>query len=124
MAALGLAIAPSDRFSVGLTTRTFASGSGRFDGLTAIDVGVLFRPSTWLSVGLVGRDLFASRSGFGTAGLDLGSSLMLSTGLRPFGTDAVTLDCRPGQQDERPRPAQRARRRGARAAVRRARQRA
>jgi protease-4 len=92
MAALGLAIAPSDRFSVGLTTRTFASGSGRFDGLTAIDVGMEFLPSTWLRVGLIGRDLFVSRSGFGTAGLDLGSSLMLSTALRPFGTDDVTVD--------------------------------
>jgi protease-4 len=92
MAALGIAFAPSDRISVGLTTRTFFSGNARFDGLTAIDLGLLFRPSPWLSVGLVGRDLFTSRSGFGTAGLDLGSSVMLSTGLRPFGTDDVTLD--------------------------------
>jgi protease-4 len=92
MAALGIALAPSDVFSFGLTSRTFASSSGRFDGLTAFDVGVLFRPSTWLSVSLVGRDLFVSRSGFGTAGLDLGSSLMLSTALRMFGNSDVTLD--------------------------------
>jgi protease-4 len=92
MAALGLALSPNGSFSVGLTTRTFASGNGRFDGLTAIDVGALFRPSPWLSLSLVGRDLFVSRSGFGTAGLDLGSSAMFSAGLRPFGTDDLSFD--------------------------------
>ncbi|MFI5306904.1 MAG: signal peptide peptidase SppA [Polyangiales bacterium] len=92
MAAFGLALSPSGSFSVGLTTRTFASGNGRFDGLTAIDVGALLRPSRWLSVSLVGRDLFVSRSGFGTDGLDLASSGMISLGLRPFGGDWLTLD--------------------------------
>ncbi len=92
MAALGIALSPNGSFSLGLTTRTFASGNGRFDGLTAIDVGALFRPDPRLSLGLVGRDLFVSRSGFGTAGLDLGSSGVLSVGLRPLGNDALTLD--------------------------------
>jgi len=92
MAAFGLAFSPSGSLSFGITTRTFASGNGRFDGLTAIDVGALLRPSRWLSASLVGRDLFVSRGGFGTLGLDLASSGMLSIGLRPFGGDWLTFD--------------------------------
>jgi protease-4 len=92
MAALALAFSPNPAFSLGLTTRTFASGNARFDGMTGIDLGVLFRPSSWLGISLTARDLFVSRSGFGTTGLDLGSSALLSAGLRPFGTDDVTLD--------------------------------
>lgn len=92
MAAFGLAVSPNASFSVGLTARTFASSNSRFDGLTAFDFGLLFRPSSWLGLSLVGRDLFASRNGFGTAGLDLGSSVLFSAGLRPFGTDDLTFD--------------------------------
>jgi protease-4 len=92
MAAFGFALSPNPSFSVGLTTRTFASSNARFDGLTAIDIGVLFRPSPWLGMSLVGRDLFVSRSGFGTDGLDLGSSALLSAAFRPLGSEALTLD--------------------------------
>jgi protease-4 len=91
MAALSLAFAAGDALGFGLTTRTFASGNERFDGLTSLDVGLLLEPSSWLAISLVGRDLFASRSGFGTAGLDLATSALLSAGLRPFG-DGLTLD--------------------------------
>jgi protease-4 len=91
MAALSLAFAASDTLGFGLTTRTFYSGNGRFDGLTALDAGVLLRPSPWLAVSLVGRDLFVSRSGFGTGGLDLATSALLSAGLRPFG-NGLTID--------------------------------
>lgn len=92
MAALSLALRAGESFGFGLTTRTFASGNPRFDGLTAIDAGVILVPSAFLNVSFVARDLFVSRGGFGTSGLDLGSSLLLSTALRPFGTDALTLD--------------------------------
>jgi protease-4 len=90
MAALSLAVA-GDVLGFGLTTRTFASGNERFDGLTALDAGLLLQPSSWLAISLVGRDLFASRSGFGTAGLDLATSALLSAALRPFG-DGLTID--------------------------------
>jgi protease IV len=90
--ALALALAPSPGFSFGIATRAFSSGNTAFDGLTALDASLLLRPSRWLSVGLVGRDLFVSRDGFGAAGLDLGSSLLLSLGLRPFPGEYVTLD--------------------------------
>jgi protease-4 len=92
MAALSLALAPGPGFSLGLTTRTFYSGDSRFDGLTGVDVGMLARPGSVLSFSLVGRDLFVSREGFGTAGLELGSSLLLSAGIRPFGDESLTLD--------------------------------
>lgn len=91
MAALGLAFAPSPALSFGLTTRVFTSSDSRFDGLGALDASVLLRPSRWLSLGLMGRDLFASRSGFGTAGLDLSPSMVVSLGMRPFPSEALTL---------------------------------
>ena len=91
MAALALALATSESLSFGITTRAFSSGNPTFDGLTALDAGAMLRPSSWLSVSFVARDLFVSREGFGTAGLDLGTSLMLSAALRPFG-EALTLD--------------------------------
>jgi protease IV len=90
--ALALALAPSAGFSFGIATRAFSSGNTVFDGLTALDAGLLLRPSRWLSVGLIGRDLFVSRDGFGTAGLDLGSSVLLSLGLRPFPGEYVTFN--------------------------------
>ncbi|MGD8861887.1 MAG: signal peptide peptidase SppA [Myxococcales bacterium] len=92
MAALSLALAPGPGFSLGLTTRTFYSGDPRFDGLTGVDVGMLARPSSVLGFSLVGRDLFVSREGFGTTGLELGSSVLFSVGVRPFGDETLTLD--------------------------------
>jgi len=92
IAALAIAFAPGAPLSLGVTARTFASGNAQFDGLTSFDAGLQLRPSNWLSVGLVGRDLFLSREGFGTGGLDLGSTAQLSAGLRPFGSDAFTFD--------------------------------
>jgi protease IV len=92
IAALAFSFAAGAPLSVGLTARTFASGNAQFDGLTSIDAGLQLRPSNWLSVGLVGRDLFLSREGFGTGGLDLGSTAQLSAGLRPFGSDTFTFD--------------------------------
>jgi protease-4 len=92
MAALGIALAPAKGVSFGFTTRAFSSGDARFDGLTAIDLGMLVRPSSYLALSLVGRDLFVSREGFGTAGLELGSSGVVGVGIRPTGTDFLTLD--------------------------------
>jgi protease-4 len=92
MAALGIAFAPSKSFSFGITTRAFSSGDRRFDGLAALDVGMLVRPSSFLAMSLIGRDLFVSREGFGTAGLDLGSSMVVGLGLRPLGNELLTTD--------------------------------
>jgi protease-4 len=92
MAALGIALAPTKGVSFGVTTRAFSSGDARFDGLTAIDVGMLLRPSSYLALSLVGRDLFVSRDGFGTGGLDLGSSGIVGLGIRPTGDELLTFD--------------------------------
>jgi protease-4 len=92
MAALGIAFAPSKAVSFGVTTRAFSSGDARFDGLTAIDLGMLLRPSAYLALSLVGRDLFVSRDGFGTAGLELGSSGIVGVGIRPTGDELITVD--------------------------------
>lgn len=86
LGSLALAFAPNSRVAMGFATRALASGDPVFDGLTAFDAGLVVRPSTWLGVSLVGRDLFGSRFGRGTPGLGLSSSAMLSATLRPFGT--------------------------------------
>jgi protease-4 len=91
MGALAVALSPTPAMSFGVTARAFTSGDARFDGLTGFDASLLLRPSRWLSLGLTGRDLFVSRSGFGTAGLELGPSLLFSVGLRPFQNDALTV---------------------------------
>jgi protease-4 len=86
LGSFALAYAPNPRVGIGIATRTIASGDPVFDGLTAFDAGLVVRPSTWLGLSLVGRDLFTSRFGRGTPGLGLASSALLSTTLRPFGT--------------------------------------
>ncbi|MDH5676212.1 MAG: signal peptide peptidase SppA [Myxococcales bacterium] len=92
MAALGLSLSASPRFSLGVSFRGISSGHPAFDGLSSVDIGILMRPSRLLSLSLVGRDLFTSREGQGTSGLDLGSSILGSIGLRPFASDALGLD--------------------------------
>ncbi len=92
LGSLGLAYAPSARVGFGIATRALASDDPRFDGLSAFDAGLVVRPSSWLGVSLVARDLFVSRFGQGTPGLDLSSSVLLSTTLRPFGTPALGFE--------------------------------
>ncbi|HKP55610.1 MAG TPA: signal peptide peptidase SppA [Polyangiales bacterium] len=88
---LGLAYAPWKRFSFGVSGRGFYAGNRRFDGLSAVDVGFAWRAADWLGMSLSGRDLFASRDGFGTPGLDLGASLLLGWQVRPFGNGDLVL---------------------------------
>lgn len=88
----GLAFAPWKRFSLGVSGRGFYAGNDRFDGLSAVDIGFAWRAADWLALSLSGRDLFASRSGFGTAGLDLGASLMFGWQVRPFGDGNLLLN--------------------------------
>lgn len=92
MVALALGFSRSESFGIGLTTRTFSSGNPYLDGLTAVDLGMTFRPGPRLSLSLTGRDLFVSREGQGTGGLDLASSLLVGTSFRPFGNPEVVLD--------------------------------
>ncbi len=89
---LGIAFAPVSRFSVGVSGRGFYAGNDRFDGLSSFDLGFGWRAADWLALSLTGRDLFASRDGFGTEGLDLGASLLFGWQVRPFGNGDVILD--------------------------------
>ncbi|HET6334250.1 MAG TPA: signal peptide peptidase SppA [Polyangiales bacterium] len=89
---VGLAYAPWKRFSMGVSGRGFYAGSDRFDGLSAVDIGFAWRAADWLGLSVSGRDLFASRSGFGTAGLDLGASLMFGWQVRPFGDNNLVMN--------------------------------
>lgn len=91
-AALSIAVGAGRRAGFALTSRTFMSGDDRFDGLSVIDLGMVLRPGPGFELGVVGRDLFATRFGRGTPGLDLASSLLVTGSVRPFGTDHLTLD--------------------------------
>ncbi len=92
MGALAIAFAPSPSFGLGMTARALYSSDAAIDGLATADLGVVWRPSAWLGLSLVGRDLLASRSGLGTGGLRLGPSALLSTIFRPFGTADIGLE--------------------------------
>ena len=89
---LGLTLAPSEAVSIGFASRTFTSGGDAFDALSALDVGLAVRPSRFFSLSLTGRDLFISREGFGAERLGVGTSGLFSVGLRPFGSEALTLE--------------------------------
>jgi len=101
MMTFALAFAPSSQLSFGGTERLILSGSPAIDGLAVTDLGVIWRPIGWLGMSLVGRDLFATRSGRGTEGLDLGPSVLFSTSLRPFATRDLTLDLGVMMNDDR-----------------------
>jgi protease-4 len=89
---LSLAYAPWKRFSLGAAARAFSAGDARFDGLSAVDFGLRWHAADWLGFSIVGRDLFASRKGFGTTGLDSGGSLIAGWQVRPFGNSDLVLD--------------------------------
>lgn len=92
LAALALAYAPSRQLSFGWSGRVLKSGSARIDDLATTDLGAAWRPAGWLGVSLVGRDLLATRSGFGSGGLELEPSALLTTAFRPLGTRDITVD--------------------------------
>lgn len=89
---LGLAFNPNKRLALGVSGRTFSAGDPAIDGLTTMDAGVQWHATDWLGFSLVGRDLLASRNGFGTNELDLHASLLGGFQLRPFGNRDVVLD--------------------------------
>lgn len=89
---LGLAFSPSKRFAIGVSGRTFSAGDPLIDGLSTVDAGLQWHATNWLGFSLVGRDLLASRNGFGTDQLDLHASLLGGFQLRPFGNRDLVLD--------------------------------
>jgi protease IV len=91
LAGFALGFSPSRRFGAAISARGMTSSDSRFDGLSAIDAALTWRASDRLGVSVIGRDLFASREGFGTGALDLGSSLVLGLRARPAGTSDFVL---------------------------------
>jgi protease-4 len=89
---LALAYAASKRLSFGVSARGFSSGDPAIDGLSAVDLGATWHASDWLGFHIVGRDLFASRKGFGTENLELGASLVAGWQVRPLGNPDLVVD--------------------------------
>ncbi|HKU40176.1 MAG TPA: hypothetical protein VJR89_18580, partial [Polyangiales bacterium] len=89
---LGLSYAALKRFSFGVSGRGFYATNRSFDALSTVDVGLAWRAADWLGLSMTGRDLFVSRSGFGTRGLDLGASLLFGWQVRPFGNNNLSLN--------------------------------
>lgn len=89
---LGLSFAPWRRFSFGVSGRGFYSGSSSFDGLSSVDFGMAWHAADWLGLSLAGRDLFASREGFGTGDLPLYASMLFGWEIRPFGNNDLLLN--------------------------------
>jgi protease-4 len=92
MLGLAFAFAPSKRFSLGVSGRGFYAHDAQIDGLFSYDVGLAWHAVDWLGFSLTGRDLLATRRGFGTSALDLRSSLIAGWQIRPFGNSDLVLD--------------------------------
>ncbi len=77
-----------ERLSLGASLHTFETRLAALDDLTSWDLGLLLRPTSWLSLGAAARDL--NRPSL--AGEALPRRFDLGLGLRPFGaSDRFTL---------------------------------
>jgi protease-4 len=80
-------------FAMGLSLSRFISdGDAALDGMRTVDFGVTLRPNRYLSFAAVGYDLNTPvATQFDGTRLPLPASLNLSAGVRPFGSDRLTL---------------------------------
>jgi len=90
MASLAMAYSPNPMVSVGTALRFINSPDLRLDGITTVDAALTLRPSTWLSFTVMGRDLTSPQDGLNLG--DVQRSGVIGLGLRPLGTDLITLD--------------------------------
>jgi protease-4 len=101
-ASLALAWAPSANWGFGANARLLTQ-TGRadapLDGALTLDLAATWRPAPTLAVSLLGRDLTAPGGAFGTPGA-VPRSLALAVGLRPFGSNVLTLDLAAGLDAE------------------------
>jgi protease-4 len=81
---LSAAFAPSDRFSFGLSVHSHFSDLAGLGDFTTLDLGLLWRPGRWISLGAAVQDLTTPRVGV----LSLHRAWVLGMGLRP-GTERV-----------------------------------
>jgi protease-4 len=101
-ASLALAWAPSANWGFGADARLLSQSGrsgGPLDGALTLDLAATWRPASTLAVSLLARDLTAPGGALGAPG-SVPRSLALAVGLRPFGTDALTLDLAAGVDAE------------------------
>ena len=89
MISLGVAYRVLESIGIGATARVLF-GSPEVAGLFTLDLAATWRPLPEVAVSLIGRDLTGPRyqTGFG----DVPRSFLLSLGLRPEGTRALSFD--------------------------------
>jgi len=91
---LALAWSPDANWGFGADVRFLtqtAGFSGSLDGAVAVDLAASWRPSPTLAVSFLARDLTASAYSDPLRG-NVPRSFVLAAALRPFGTNALTLD--------------------------------
>ncbi len=101
-ASLALAYRPDTHWGFGAELRLLTQprgGAASLDGALTLDVAASWRPAPTLALSLLARDLTAPGVGFSPAG-GVPRSLALAVGLRPFGSDALTLDLAAGLDAE------------------------
>ncbi|MBX3250315.1 MAG: signal peptide peptidase SppA [Myxococcales bacterium] len=87
---LGLAWARDRRFALGGAARFLAS-DGPLGGTATLDLGLSWRPTSFLSVGFAAHDLLAPTGLIGR-GEGVAATFNLSAQLRPFGRDDLLLE--------------------------------
>jgi protease-4 len=101
-ASLALAWAPDAHWGFGADARLLTQ-TGRadapLDGALTLDLAATWRPAPTLAVSLLGRDLTAPGGTLGAPGA-VPRSLALAVALRPFGSEALTLDLAAGLDAE------------------------
>ena len=91
MVSLALAWGYLDSLSVGAALRFSASGDLRLDGMTTLDLAASWRPTDWLAMSFLARDVTGPRVG-GTLDQSVARSFVLAAALRPSGDRWLTLD--------------------------------
>lgn len=91
MVSLALAWGWLDAVSVGAALRFLASGDRRLDGMATMDLAASWRPTDWLAMSFLARDVIGPRYG-GTLDESIPRSFVLAAALRPSGDRWLTLD--------------------------------
>jgi protease-4 len=88
---LALGWGPSRALGVGAVVRFLTGREAGLTGVVTLDLAATWRPSPTLALSLLARDS-SGPDRAGPVGGTLPRSFVLAAGLRPFGTEALTLD--------------------------------
>ncbi len=91
MVSLALAWSYRSALGVGAALRFLASGDARLAGLTTLDLALSWRPTDWIALSFMARDVVGPRLG-GTIDESVPRSFLLGTAFRPFSDRTLTLD--------------------------------